>query len=331
MAATATDRLLQALASPKSMLAFFGFAAASALLSIYRPELITAAWTVPLALFAVTLVASILTRPRFRRDALLLGVHLALLAIVGLIGVARLTYLDGAVTLTEGGEPFRGRLDLDRRGPLHPASLDRLRFANEGVVEAFDSAERGPAIHSRIRWWDDAGGSHVADIANDVPLLLDGYRIYATYHRGFSPVFRWQGKAGATDVGAVQLRADTDFGMANQWTLPNGQTLWIMLDPLRTTLMLPGEQRSGLGAASLPHRLVVRRGEARETLEVGQSLAFEDGVLTYLGLRSWMGYRIVYDPASDWLMAASLVLVLCMCLYYWRTLRLPVARVAPAS
>lgn len=331
MAATATERVLGALASPKWMLAFFAFAAASAVLSIHFPALITAAWCVPLALFAVTLLASILTRPRFRRDPLLLGLHLALLAIVALVGLARLTYLDGAVTLTEDGEPFGGTLDVERRGPWHPATLGRLRFANEGVVEAFDPNERGPAIHSRVRWWDDAGRSHVAEIANDVPLLLDGYRIYATYNRGFSPVFRWQDRGGATDVGAVQLRGDTEFGMANEWTLPNGQSLWVMLDPQRPTLMQPGERRSGLGAASLPHRLVVRRGDARELLEIGQSLSFDEGTLTYVGLRSWMGYRIVYDPVSDWLMAASLVLVLCMILYYRRVLRLPAVRVAHAS
>lgn len=331
MAAPATERMLHALASPKWMLAFFVFAAASAVLSIHLPDLITAAWTVPLALFAVTLLASILTRPRFRRDPLLLGLHLALLAIVALVGFARLTYLDGAVTLTEGGEPFSGALDIEQRGPFHPSELDRLRFANEGVFEAFDANERGPAIHSRIRWWDSSGRSHVAEIANDVPLLLAGYRIYATYNRGFSPVFRWNSKSGETDVGAVQLRGDMDFGMANEWALPNGRTLWIMLDPQRSTLMQPGEQRSGLGAASLPHRLVVRQDGTRETLEPGQTLTFDDGSLTYLGLRSWMGYRIVYDPASDWLMGAALMLVMCMTLFYWRTLRVPAVQTATAS
>lgn len=321
--ATSARRVVEGLASPRWMLAFFVFAGIGGLLSISQPEWITPIWIVPLGVFAIALLASVVTRPRFRRDPALLGLHLALLCMVVLFAVARLTYLDGAVSLTEGGEPFDGRLDVDRHGPLHPQSLARLRFANEGTIEDFRSGERWYGTTNRVRWWRADGFSGTAEIANDRPLVLDGYRIHPTFNRGYSALFRWEAAQAEPIVGGVQLRADQEFGMANEWPLPTGVRLWIMLDPLENAKvrLQPGERREGLGAATLPHRLVVRYADTRRSLNPGESLQFGEGRLVYLGLRSWMGYRIIYDPAANWLAAAAALTVLCMIGYYWRELR----------
>src|SRR5262245_31428317 len=137
--ATAAERMgtvLHGLASPRWMLAFFVFAFAGALVAAQRPDWITAAWIPPLAIFAVSLLAAVVTNRRLRRDPALLGLHLGLLAFIALLVVARLTYLDGAVTLTQG-TVFDGRLHLDQRGPLHPGGIENLRFANEGFTEDF--------------------------------------------------------------------------------------------------------------------------------------------------------------------------------------------------
>lgn len=321
--ATNARRVLDGLASPRWMLAFFVFAGLGGLVSIRQPEWITPIWVAPLGLFAVTLLASVATRPRFRRDPALLGLHLALLCMVVLFAVARMTYLDGAVSLTEGAEPFDGRLDVDRRGPWHPERIAGLRFANEGTVEDFRSGELWYGTANRVRWWREDGRSGVAEISNDRPLMLDGYRIHPTFNRGYAPLFRWEPATGEAVVGSVQLRADQEFGMANEWQLPNGAHLWVMLDPLADAKvrLQPGQRREGLGAATLPHQLVVRHGDSRRTLQVGDSIRFADGTLVYLGLRSWMGYRIIYDPAANWLVAAAALVVICMIAYYWRDLR----------
>lgn len=331
MATAATRRLLEGLASPGWMLAFFVFAFASGVISIHRPDWITVAWLVPLGLFSLSLCAAIATRPRFRADGALLGLHLALLALIVLFAFARLIYLDGAATLTEGGEAFDGRLDVDRRGPWHPDTLKRLRFANEGVVESFHAGQRWPQTENRVRWWLPDGISRTAHISNDTPLLLDGYRIYPTFNRGYSPVFQWQGNDGLAEVGSVQLRVDSDFGMANEWTLPTGETLWIMLDTEGRTHMEPGETRIGLGSETLDHRLVVRFRDQRLTLRLGESIPFAGGVLTYRELRSWMGYRIVFDPTIPWVTGASLLAVICMTAYYFRRPSAPLARQSVAS
>lgn len=330
MATAATRRLLAWLAAPGWMLAFFVFAFASGLISIQRPDWITAAWLIPLTLFSLNLCAAIATRPRFRADGALLGLHLALLALIVLFAAARLVYLDGAATLTEGGEAFDGRLDVDRRGPLHPDSITRLRFANEGVVETFRAGQRWPQTENRVRWWLPDGSSHTAHIANDTPLLLDGYRIYPTFNRGYSPVFRWHGNDGLDEIGSVQLRADTDFGMANEWSLPSGETVWIMLETTEPTRMEPGETRTGLGSKTLNHRLVVRFADQRQTLAPGESIRFPQGTLSYHELRSWMGYRIVYDPTLPWVTAAALLAVASMIAYYFKRPVRPLAEQRPS-
>lgn len=313
-----TRRLLYWVASPHWMLAFFVFAGVSALVSMERPEWITAAWSLPLAVFALSLLAAVATNARFRRDAALLGLHLGLLVLVLLIALARLTYLDGAVTLSLGSE-FDGRLHLDQRGPLHPGGVERLRFANEGFTEDFNPRARWKSTYNRVRWWDANGDSHVAEIGDDQPLVLEGYRIYATFNRGYSPVFRWQPVQGDEEIGTVQLQAGS-LDMANSWQLTSGPEVWTMIDLPQEAKLQPGERRANMGAEKLDHRLILRVGDRSESLRPGESMQLPEGRLTYVSLETWMGYRLVYDVAMYWMASATLVVVLCMLAFYARVL-----------
>lgn len=312
-------RVLQWLASPRWMLAFFGFAGAGALVSIQRPDWITAVWSVPLAVFALSLLAAVATNARLRRDAALLGLHLGLLILVLLIALARLTYLDGAVTLTQGST-FDGRLDLDQRGPWHDGAIEQLRFSNEGFTEDFNERASWKSTYNRVRWQDANGASHLAQIGDDHPLVMGGYRIYTTFNRGYSPVFHWQPVQGEEEFGTVQLRAG-ELDMANNWQLPGGPEVWAMIDLPRPAVKLqPGEQSLNLGSEKKAHSLILHIGERREFLRPGESLLLPQGRLTYVSLKSWMGYRIVYDVAMYWMAAAALIVVLCMLAFYARLL-----------
>jgi len=64
------------------------------------------------------------------------------------------------------------------------------------------------------------------------------------------------------------------------------------------------------------HYLVVRNGEHREQLRAGQQLIFAEGVLTYHGLRTWMGYKVHYDPFKAYLLACSILTVLCLAWFF---------------
>jgi hypothetical protein len=84
-----------------------------------------------LALLAVNLIAALVVHPAFRRQLPLLLFHLALLALVVLAGLGRLTSLDGRFELTQG-VPFDGRLIESSAGARHRDGLARLAFRHEG-------------------------------------------------------------------------------------------------------------------------------------------------------------------------------------------------------
>lgn len=309
-------RILLWLASPRWMLAFFAFAAIGAIVSMEYPAWITPVWIMPLAIFAISLVAAMLTNPRLRHDLPLLGLHFGLLAFIILLLFARLTYLDGAVSLNRGST-FSGKLSVRENGPFHFGNLDSVRFTNDGFEETFRSGERWEMTANRVRWQDAGGREHQAVIGDHRPLVLNGYHIYTTRNRGFTVDFLWEDEHGGEEIGTVQLRFG-EFDLANEWRLPNGQTVWAMLQPQTSIRLQPGDVRQNHGIQSLPHALVIRQGETRYVIGRGERVKLNGGWLSYRNLDAWMGYRLVFDPAMHWLGAAGVFAVTCMVMFYGR-------------
>ena len=316
--------LVEALASPRLTVAFFLLMAVGGLWVAQGGGNATLATVLPLSLLVVNLAASVLTNPRFRADLPLLLFHLALLALVALLALARLIYFDGATILT-AGTAFEGNLVKDARGPLHGDGVRALRFANEGFTENFPQRGQYHSTYNRVRWWDDAGQNHVAEIGDDRPLVLDGYRIYATGRRGFSPVFQWQPTGGEASFGTVQLPDSNTEGLgpATAWPLPAGPQAWVMLNLEAAPQPPAGAQRLGLGEREIRHYLVLRVDEQRMSVRPGETVAIGGGRLTYVRLDSWMGYRIVKDPTEPWLVATILVGIGSLLWFYARLLRKP--------
>ncbi|HYD94710.1 MAG TPA: hypothetical protein VEC01_05240 [Noviherbaspirillum sp.] len=321
MQLAAPRNLVTALASPKLTVAFFVLMAAGALWTAQADGNATVATLLPLSLLVLNLAAAIATTPRFRTDLPLLAFHLALLAFVALIGAGRLIYFDGATILTSG-TGFEGKLVVDRRGPLHRDGPLPLRFANGGFTEHFPDRGRYHATYNLVRWRDDAGRDRVAEIGDDRPLVLDGYRIYTTPRRGFSPLFLWEAE-GASSYGTVQLPDNRGFeiGPPVEWRLPDGREASVTLqlgaqdgEPVRG-------KRDDLGADDIAHRLVLRVGGSRTELRPGQTVELEGGKLTYVRLASWMGYRIVYDPTEPWLAATVAAAIATLLWFYARLFR----------
>jgi len=75
------------------------------------------------------------------------------------------------------------------------------------------------------------------------------------------------------------------------------------------------------GAGELQHHLVLRVGELRQELRPGDVVALDGGKLAYVGMGSWMGYRVIYDPTKPWLVATTLVAVGSLLAFYARLLR----------
>lgn len=324
-------RIATSLGSPRLTVLFFLAMAAAALAASQGVANITALVVVPLALLVVNLAAAILGNARFRADLPLLVFHLALLALVALLVIARLIYFEGAVRLTTGVE-FDGSYHDHHQGLLHGGDAARLRFSHEGLSEHTPAGGGYPSTYANVHWLDASGMPRLAVIGNDRPLVLDGYRIFATRERGYSPLFRWQPRHGREYFGTAHLQdsfmqtGSREFIIGATLDLPGARQVWVQLvpeEPAGST----GVQHE-LGAESLRHHLVLRTDERRAELRPGDSIELADGRLTYLRLSTWLGYRVTYDPTAPWLVATIIVGVLSLVAFYarlWRKPRAPVA------
>lgn len=267
-----------------------------------------------LGLLAVNLVAALVVNPLLRRQLPLLVFHLALLALLLLVGLGRLTTLDGRFELTQG-VPFDGRLMDQDAGPLYDAPLHRLAFVHHGFEIDYAPGRQRGATRNSVSWRGDDGATRSAVIGDHRPLVIDGHRIYTSPNKGFAPLLRWLPARGEPVLGAVHLPSFPvhELRQSREWALPDGREVWVMLqfdetliDPDKTaTFRLPTD-----------HRLVVRIGALRAELAPGERLAIDGGSLVYEGLRTWMGYRVSYDPTLPWLLAASLLASLALAAHY---------------
>ena len=310
-------RLLEALASLKLTLVILAGMGAGVVAAYVSATPTTWALIVPLAAFALNLVASVATNPVFRRQTSLLIFHLALIAITLLVATGRLTYLKGQLELAEG-EVFDGQLTLEESGPWHPRRLDTLRFSNEGFSISYAKGVRRGATRNQVAWTTADGWLQRTVIGDQDPLILSGYRFYTSHNKGFAPTFIWQPNSGApATLGTVHLPAYPlhEYKQALEWLPPGSKTpLWVMLqfDEVILDPAKPSEFR-------LPdkHQIVVRVGEERRELKLGESLRLAEGVLVYNGLRSWMGYTVFYDFTLPWLLAACVLAVVSLAWHFW--------------
>ncbi len=311
-------RVLRALASLKFTLAII-IALALGVVATYTSA-VQAVWGLvgPLLAFALNLVAAVATNPIFRRQTPLLMFHLALIAIVLLVAIGRLTYLKGQLELAEG-EVFDGQLTRAERGPWHPTHLDALRFSNEGFTVAYAKGIRRGETHNQVVWTDSDGNSRREIIGDQVPLDLSGYRFYTSHNKGFAPTFIWYPDTGAPPImGTVHLPSYPihEYKQALEWTPPgSAHSLWVMLQ--FDDVILDPEKPSEFHLPSR-YRIVVRSGEERRELKPGDSMRLADGLLVFDGLRSWMGYTVFYDFTLPWLLASGLLAVTSLAVHFWK-------------
>ncbi|MBA2689831.1 MAG: cytochrome c biogenesis protein ResB, partial [Burkholderiales bacterium] len=86
-------------------------------------------WSIvaPMALLGLNLVAALLTHPRLRQGGLLL-LHVALLGVLLLVGIGRLTHFDGRIEITEGNQFNVADVEVLGRGVWHNDRLADVRF-----------------------------------------------------------------------------------------------------------------------------------------------------------------------------------------------------------
>ncbi len=307
---------LRALASLKLTLALLLALLAGAVLAYYLAPARTWGIVLPLAALAINLLAAIATHAKFRQQVPLLSFHLALLALIVLIALGRLSALSGQAEVTVGGE-FDGHLASEQRGPWHLGGIESIRFANLGFDIDYDEGVRRGPTRNRVSWVD-AGRPQTAVIGDQTPLVIGGYRFYTSFNKGFAPLLSWQDSDGIVRQGAIHLPAYPlhEYAQSQDWQPPGArQALWLMLkfDDVVLDPAAPSSFR-------LPNdpRLIVRHDSTGFELRPGDSIDLPEGRLRFDGLTAWMGYTVFYDWTLPWLAAACAVAVLSLAAHFWR-------------
>lgn len=309
-----------ALASRRLTVVFFLLTAGASLAVAQGKMEATALMLAPFGLLTANIGAAIFTSARFRADLPLLLFHLCLVALVALVGLARLVYLDGTATLS-AGTAFEGEFQSDKRGLLHHGRLRDVHFVNDGFNEQFFRRGKLRATYNRVRWMDDSGQWHIAEIGDHRPLIMHGYRIYTTRNRGFSPLFLWQPADGSdSSYGTVQLDDAPleTLDPSNKWELPGGIPVRAILNISAPDERPDQQKNANRYTKDLEHMLTLKVRNASHALRPGDSVTLPEGTLTYVRLDSWMGYQISYDPTPPWIMATVLLGCFSLIWFYWR-------------
>ncbi len=315
------NKVLRRLASTKLTLLWMLLLAVGAALSYDNPE-DTSIWVliVPMLLLAVNLISAIISNPRINRRGGLLVFHLGLLSIVILAAIGRLTHMDGRVEIIAGAE-FSPEIVTDvHSGPLHSGALADVNFVQGPFTVEYRPHMMRGLTQSQVALSDNEGGWREAVVGDDRPLLVEGYRFYTTFNKGFAPILSWTSHDGrVAETGAVHMPSYPlfDFKQSNSWTPQGGDEIkfWLQLETGLTAeeaWVLDGRRATGT--------LVVNVSGERTELLPGESVEMVGGTLRYEQLTTWMGYKLFYDPTLQWMFMAAFITIAGLSAHFWQKL-----------
>ena len=285
---------------------------------------------IPLALLSLNLLVALCIHPAMRKTAWLFAFHLALLMLLLVAALGRLTYLKARIEVTEG-QRFDGVPVEVEQGPWHRNRLDRIGFINDRLVIDYSPLRTITGTTNQVRWQDASGQWQTSTLRENEPQHIFGYRFYVTSGKGFAPVFRWQPRNGNESVGAVHLpRFPSDeFAQQTEWTLPDQRTkVWAQL--LFDAPVVPAGQVSQLHARQ-DSRVVLwisppsteNASSVRYALRPGEAAELPGGRLEYRELRLWMGYLVHYDWTVPWMLAISALATIALCGHFLSRFSVP--------
>lgn len=277
---------------------------------------------VPLALLAINLAAAIISNPRINRQPGLLVFHVCLLATVVLAGVGRLTHLDAHMEITLGQAFESDLMEEVKKGPWHAGNLDKVAFTQGPYTVEYSTGLRRGLTHSEVLVPDINGRMQPLVVGDDRPLVLERYRFYTTFNKGFSPILTWIPDQGQPITGRINMPSYPlyDYKQDNRWTPPgSGEEIkfWLQLDTGLThekDWVLDGSKATGV--------LVVTSQDRRVELNQGEEVHLKTGRLRYDDMTTWMGYRVFYDPTIQWLFYVTIAGVFGLTHYFWKKLNL---------
>ncbi len=307
-------RLAASNAATLALLVVLGFA----VLVYYRVDFPGRLWLIALPglLLIANFSLALALRGILRNNGPLLVFHLALIALVLLAFAGRLSAFKATLELARG-ETFDGQLQNVRQGPWHGYGLAQTRFVNLGFRIRYQPGIKRDKTVNRIALIDAEGRAREIEIGDHVPLVVGHYRFYTSHNKGYAPVFEWRSDgAESAVVGSVHLPAYPAhrFGQALEWRIPGSdQSVWTML--AIDDEVMPAD-REFMFRVPARHRLVLRYGSRRIELRPGDSVRLSGGVLRYVELSTWMGYKVDYDWTRPYLLAIAIVGIVALFAHY---------------
>jgi len=286
-------------------------------IAINRLAGFTAGWVaVPLAILSFNLVAAILVNPAFRRQPALLAFHVCLLVVVLLLGSGVLVRFEGRVEIAEGERFDPANVSVTERGILHSGSLSAIDFVQGAIEVDYRPGLLRQHTRSVIRARDPAGRAHEIALGDRVSATFGNYRFVSTMNKGYAAIVSWTGAGGESIYGSINFPSYPEFEwkQLQTWTTPTGQTVEIELalnDAARR------DRDWTLTRPSFAAPVILRAGSGGELrLAPGDHVALRGGVMGIESVSLWMGYRIDYNPLLPWTLAAAMMALIALAMYF---------------
>src|SRR3569832_845769 len=147
--------------------------------------------------------------------------------------IGRLTHLEAHIELLQDTAFASAELFDDSRGPWHSGHLDQVQFVQGPYTVDYAPGMVRGLTRSQVQVPDGRGGWEAKVVGDDRPLIMEGYRFYTSFNKGFAPILTWIPDQGAPQTGAVHMPSYPlfEFKQDNSWTPPGGPEIkfWLRL------------------------------------------------------------------------------------------------------